>query len=66
MAYRTSEFSNLKPPPDKPIYWTVYDKRNHQIRTRVFTKFWFDARKNGSIALMISLEHCDAVPHEKM
>lgn len=64
--YRQCEPSSLRPPPQTDIFWTVYNKKKHSQRTRVFCKTWIKARHLGCIALMISLEECEAVPHERM
>lgn len=63
MAYRQSTESELSPPPSTPVFWTVYSISNHKLRTRVFTRTWFEAREKGCTALMISISDCKAVRH---
>lgn len=62
MAYRANEENpNISIPFEKPVFWTVYHKHNRIKVTKVFTKYWFNARILGSIALMISLDDVEAV-----
>ena len=60
--YRTAEESNLSTPPVKPITWIVYTKNLPVKFCEIQSKYWFEARKLGSMKLMISLEELEAVP----
>lgn len=60
--YRRSVESNLSTPPVKPITWIVYTKSFPVKWCEVQSKYWFEARKIGSMQLMISLEELDAQP----
>lgn len=60
--YRRAEESQLSTPPVKPITWIVYTKKPSSKFCEIQSKYWFEARKLGSMKLMISLEELEAVP----
>jgi hypothetical protein len=57
MSYRACEPSNLPTPLTNPAIWTVWFKPEPSIKTKINTKYWYDARRIGCVQLMISLNH---------
>lgn len=57
MTYRECEPSNLPTPSPVPVTWNVWYKPEPSIKTKVITKYWYDARSMGCVSLMISLNH---------